>query len=135
MFLGTFQTRFSAIGRAILPKKFRQTLSNDQEIILTRGIDGCIWGFDKNEFEEQMSVQLQVPLTQQKGRKARRYLFSGAELVSLDAQSRFVIPTYLLQYAKVIDEIVIVGAGDHFEIWNPKLWEVELQDSERATHG
>lgn len=128
MFLGTYQTTFSGKGRIILPKRLREELIGN-EILITRGLDGCIWGFDKKAWEEEAKRQLDVSVTDQRGRQLRRYIFSAAQPSELDKQGRFVIPGVLLIYADIKDKVVVVGAGDHFEIWNPKKWKKVINGS------
>lgn len=123
MFLGEYQTNFTGHGRIILPKKFRQDVMEGKAIILSRGLEGCIWGFSLKDWEKEANKQLEIPVTDKSARDLRRYLFSAAELVNLDDQGRFVIPGKLLDYAKLKEGAVIIGAGDHFEIWNPNLWQ------------
>jgi len=123
MFLGTYKVRFSAAGRIVLPRKLRGELKSAQEIILTRGFDGGVWGFDKEEWERQALLQLEMPITEKKGRDIRRLLFSAAEAVELDKQGRFVIPEDLLAQGNLEDEICLIGAGDHFEVWNSSEWD------------
>jgi len=127
MFLGTYQTVFSGLNRVILPKKFRVELT-EGKVILTRGLDGCIWGFEKKGWEEQAQKQLAIPLTEKQGRDLRRYIFSEAEVAELDRQGRFVIPTRLLSFAGIKDVVILVGAGDHFEIWDEKKWSEETRN-------
>lgn len=122
MFLGNFRTRFTGLRRIVLPKKFREELKGDG-VILTKGIDGCIWGFSKKEWEAEAKKQLEVPVTDEKGRFLRRYLFASAQATELDYQGRFIIESSLIDFAQIKQEILIVGTGDHFEIWNPKKWE------------
>lgn len=123
MFLGEYRLQFSGQGRVVLPRKFREELKDSQEIILSRGIDGCIWGFEKDSWEEEAKRQLQNSITDKKARDLRRYLFSAAEAVSLDSQGRFVIPKILLKYAHLEGEVILIGTGDHFEIWNLESWQ------------
>ena len=123
MFLGTYLTYFSGKGRVILPKKLRGSLGKGHEVYLTKGLDGCVWGFDKRTWEKQAEMQLEIPITEKKGRDLRRLIFSGTELVELDLQGRFIIPIELLAYAKIKERVLLIGAGDHFEIWDPKAWE------------
>lgn len=123
VFLGEYQAKFTGQGRVILPKKFRQDLQDGQVIVLSRGFEGCIWGFSVEDFQKEADKQLTLTLTEEAGRQLRRYFFSAAESVKLDNQGRFVIPGGLLEYAGLQDEAVIVGAGDHFEIWNPEGWQ------------
>ncbi|MBI4040024.1 division/cell wall cluster transcriptional repressor MraZ [Candidatus Daviesbacteria bacterium] len=121
MFLGEYQLNFSGQGRVVLPKKIREDIGG-LEIVLSRGIDGCIWGFGLKGWEEQARAQLEISITDKEGRNLRRYLFSAAEKVRLDRQGRFIVPTPLLNFAGIKDGVVLVGAGDHFELWNISSW-------------
>lgn len=61
------------------------------------------------------------------GLKSRRKMFTGAEEVAIDAQGRIVIPESLLKYAEIKskddEEMMVIGAGDHLEIWDRKKWQ------------
>lgn len=122
MFLGEYYTKFSGKGRIILPKLMREELGKDREVVLTRGFEGCIFGFTKKGFEKEARKQVEVSTTEEKARYLRRYLFSGSVPAELDTQGRFIIPSALLTYAKIVNEVSIIGAGDHFEIWDIDLW-------------
>ena len=131
MFLGEYQTKFTGKGRIILPKIMRQELGEDKMIVLSRGFEGCIWGFSKRGFEEEARKQLEISSTEEKARYLRRYLFSSSVPAELDSQGRFVIPSALLTYAKAGREIVIIGCVDHFEVWNSKFWKKHLKIVEK----
>lgn len=130
MFLGTYQTVFSGKGRVVLPRKFRTELGRAHEVILTRGLDGCIWGFDKHRWEKEAKKQLEISVTEKEGRWLRRYIFSAAEGSGLDKQGRFVIPANLIDFAGIKNDVYLVGAGDHFELWDPDKWEEILKKGE-----
>lgn len=130
MFLGEYITNFSGKGRIVLPRKFRQELKG-KEVILSRGFEGCIWGFDISDFEVEAKKQLEVSATEERARLMRRYLFSGSESVELDNQGRIIIGSALLDYASVKGEVAVIGAGDHFEIWNSKTWKKHLEEIAR----
>lgn len=121
MFLGEYQTKFTGRGRVVLPKKFRLRLQGES-LVLSRGFEGCIWGFSRDDWEKEAEKQLLVSAADKQARDLRRYLFSAAEEVELDRQGRFIIPEPLRRYADLQEEVVLVGAGDHFEIWNPGNW-------------
>lgn len=127
MFLGEYRGKFSGKGRVILPKKLRDEIQGN-EIILSRGFEGCIWGFDQKIWKTEAEKQLEISATEERARYLRRYLFSGSESVELDSQGRFVIPSALLDYASVKEEVVIIGTGDHFEIWNNSNWKKHLKE-------
>ena len=126
MFLGEYKGKFTGQGRVILPKKLREGISGD-EIILSKGFEGCIWGFDKKVWEKEAEKQLEVSAVEEKARLLRRYLFASVATVELDEQGRFVIPSSLLDYASLTKEVVIIGAGDHFEVWNIEQWVKQLK--------
>ncbi len=121
MFLGEYNANFSGQGRIILPKKFRQELKGKQ-IILSRGFEQCIFGFAAPDWEKEAARELETPITNREARDLRRYLFSAAEEVELDDQGRIVIPKPLLEYAVLKGGVIIIGAGDHLEIWNLEKW-------------
>lgn len=122
MFLGSYRSSFDEQSRRIaLPKKLRDYLAT-REIILSYGFDRCIFGFDTKSWEKESEKQLSSSITDRSARDLRRFFFSSAELVKLDNQGRFVIPGDLLRYAQIKSPIVI-GAGDHFEIWEDVNWE------------
>ena len=123
MFLGSYRPSFDLNSRRIaLPKKIREYLKSN-EIILSFGFEKCIFGFDTQTWQKQSEKQLDRPITDRDARDIRRFFFATAEHIRLDDQGRFVIPGQLLEYAEVKSPIII-GAGDHFEIWNEATWEV-----------
>ena len=122
MFLGSWEPSFNSISRRIaLPKKIREYLATS-EIILSFGFEKCIFGFDIQSWEKESAERLSEPLTDRSSRDLRRLFFSTAEFVRFDDQGRFVIPSNLLEYAQIKNP-KIIGAGDHFEIWDEGEWE------------
>ena len=121
MFLGSYEPSFDLISRRLaLPKKIRDYLATS-EVILTFGFEKCIFGFDTKSWEKESKKQLEHPLTDRDARHTRRFFFAAAERVTVDSQGRIVIPGDLLNWAK-IKKPIIIGAGDHFEIWDFKNW-------------
>jgi len=131
VFLGSWEPSFDKISRRIaLPKKIRDYLATS-EIILSFGFEKCLFGFDSKSWEKESTRQLELPLTQRSSRDIRRFFFSTATIVKLDDQGRFVIPGDLLQYAQIRIPIII-GAGDHFEIWNKIDWNKQFRRLKRG---
>lgn len=126
MFLGRYITYFSGKNRLVLPKKFRQELGNEITFYLIQGQDGEIWGFRTSEWQYEASLRLALPLTDAEGRKARRSFFGLAEECQLDSQGRFIISQDLVDYAGISIEILMIGAGDHFEIWQKEKFEQNI---------
>lgn len=132
MFLGKFNTTFSGKGRIVLPKKFRQEVA-DGVIYLIEGFDGGIWGFNTDVWSKEAGKRLQEDLISTVGRRERRTFFSTAEICVLDGQGRFILPEGMVERANLTEQILIVGTGDHFEIWEPAEYEKVLENYAVAT--
>jgi len=129
VFVGEYQIKFLGKGRIALPKRIRGLLSGNK-VVLTRGFENCIFGYEKKTWEEASKKQIEMPITEEKGRAIRRYLFSGAMVAKFDSQGRVVIPQFLLDYARIETSVTVVGAGDHFEIWKQDSWQKQLNSLE-----
>lgn len=122
MFLGEYKHNLTKGNRLALPSKIRAEIEMN-EIVLARGFEACILGYQKSTWEEMSKAELTKPVSEEEARKIRRQLFPGAILIEIDQQGRVVIPKNLLDYAKIKVTAVVIGAGDHFEIWEESTWE------------
>lgn len=126
MFLGSWEPSFDkSLRRVALPKKIRDYLAKS-EIVLSFGFERCLFGFDTKAWAKEATKQTDLPIIDKSARDIRRFFFSSATVVKLDDQGRFVIPNALLQYAQIAKPIII-GAGDHFEIWDDSVWKEEFE--------
>lgn len=121
LFLGEYSHTLDERGRVTLPRKIRQEIE-EREVILAKGFDPCIFGFDRGSWEKEAGKHLETPVTDESARKLRRYLFSGAQKAEIDKLGRILLPAQLKEYASINNLVVIVGAGDHFEIWEEEKW-------------
>ncbi len=121
MFLGTFTPKLLGNSQLVLPAKIRASLEGDSAIITT-GFDQCLYGFSPTDWEKIALVELSKPLSTAEGRAVRRAIFAAAEEITIDGQGRFVLSETLRKYAGIISEILVIGAGDHFEIWDKDQW-------------
>lgn len=46
-------------------------------------------------------------------------LFADARQLAFDVTGRVVIPSDMLEHAKITDSALFVGRGNSFQIWNP----------------
>ncbi len=121
VFFGEYLVSFTAPGRVVLPKKIRELIKGDS-FIVTKGFDFCLAGYDKEDWEERSKELLKVSLLDKENIEKRRFLFSSTMYLDIDDQGRFVIPKSLLSFIGIQDKALIIGVGDHFEIWNPEKW-------------
>lgn len=121
LFLGEYEHSLDDRGRVTLPRKIRQEITGE-EIVLARGYEGCIFGFDKESWVREAGKHLDTPVTDEKGRQVRRYLFAGAQQVEIDKLGRILLPAQLKAHGGIGHEVKVIGAGDHFEIWDVLRW-------------
>ncbi|MEK7543824.1 MAG: division/cell wall cluster transcriptional repressor MraZ [Patescibacteria group bacterium] len=122
LFLGEYDHSLDDRGRVTLPRKIRQEIE-ERELVLAKGFEPCIFGFDRESWEREAAKHLDTPVTNEEGRKIRRYMFAGAQKSEIDKLGRILLPAQLKDYASIAREIMVIGAGDHFEIWDRIRWE------------
>ncbi len=122
VFYGEYSVSFTAPGRIILPKKLRELLKGNT-FILSKGFDFCLAGYDKEDWEQKAKTLLDVSLLERENLEKRRFLFSSAVYLDIDDQGRFVMPRNLMIHAGFKNKVLIIGVGDHFEIWKQEKWE------------
>ncbi len=128
MYLGSYKTEFNGKNRLILPKRFRRELGSDDKFYVFLAENGEIWGFDQTNWVKQTENVLNIPLSSEEGRVEWLKFFSGADECILDSQGRFILAQEFASQVHLGKSVLIVGAGDHFEIWNPKDWEKVLKN-------
>jgi MraZ protein len=120
MFLGEYRHNLDYKGRVAVPKKFREALVGGA--ILTKGLDGCLFLYSRREWEQLTARLKELPVTQSDTRAFERYLFGGAAEVEFDSLGRIKIPEYLLTYAAIRKEAILVGILERIEIWSMQRW-------------
>ncbi len=120
MLIGEYEHSLDVKGRLILPAKIREDMGD--KFIVTKGLDGCLFGFSQTEwvsFEEKLKT---LPLTNKNARDFVRFFLSGATECEIDKQGRFLITSNLREYATLEKDAVIIGVGTRIEIWNKEKW-------------
>ena len=120
MLIGEYEHSLDTKGRLIMPAKIREDIG--EKFIITKGLDGCLFGFSQNEwtnFEEKLKT---LPLTNKNARDFVRFFLSGAIECEIDKQGRFLIAGNLREYATMEKEVIIIGVGTRIEIWNKEKW-------------
>ncbi len=122
MLLGEFPCTTDKEGRLSVPEPFRADLAAG--LILTRGIDRCLWGLPRHVWEELTAkVQARHPLTNRDARSFARLIYAQAMACAPDAHDTIPLPDSLRGYAGIEDQAIWVGLGDYVEIWSPERWQ------------
>lgn len=120
MFMGEYSHSLDEKGRIIVPSKFRESLGD--RFVVTLGLDGCLFGYPLDKWEEFVEKLKQLPGNKE-GRQLQRYFLACATECETDKQGRTLIPAKLRENASIEKEIVFVGVLDKIEIWSKEKWE------------
>lgn len=123
MFLGEFEHSIDSKGRLTIPAKFKEQLAGG--IVITRGLDGCLWAFSREEWQKVSERITNLPMANTEARRFTRFMFSSASESIPDRNGRVIIPQNLLQHANIDREVVVAGVMNKIEIWNPERWQEE----------
>ena len=133
MFLGEFEHTIDDKGRITIPAKFRERLAAG--LIVTTGIDSCLWLYPLEEWKALATEISALPLTDPRTREFRRQVFAGAADAVPDKQGRVKLPPFLRKYANIDNQAIITGLYDHCEIWAPEIWRERQERSHNDPEG
>ncbi len=120
MFLGEYTHTLDEKGRLTLPARWREQLG--LSVVITRGLDQCLFVFPADKFETIAREIDQLGFSKSDARALSRHLFAKATDVEPDKQGRIIIDRTLRDFAGIDTEAVIVGVHNRIEIWNPERY-------------
>ena len=128
MLLGEHDHSLDDKNRLTLPAKLREQLGD--EVVITRGLDGCLSVYSKAAFELLAQRMGTLDPFSRETRTMQRYFFTGSPPLELDRQGRMVIPANLLERAGIGREVTVAGVYDHLEIWDRVKWREQMREAE-----
>ena len=120
MFMGQYSHNVDLKGRIIIPAKFREELGN--VIVVTRGLDGCLSVYTQKQWQTIYEQLIKLPSTKKESRMYVRTFMANAAECEFDQQGRILLPRALIQAALITKECIVIGSGDHIEIWSKQRW-------------
>jgi MraZ protein len=129
MLLGEYEHTLDDKNRLTLPAKVRQALGGG--VVVTRGMDGCLFVFTREAWDEFVVARLQGlnPFSRE-ARQMSRFMFAGATETEVDKQGRIMLPPALIDHAALGHDVVVAGVRDHVEIWDRAAWRKQLKEVE-----
>ncbi|MCL4445386.1 MAG: hypothetical protein M1134_00705 [Actinobacteria bacterium] len=127
-FVGRYEHSLDAKGRVILPSKFRAAFEKGG--YLSENREGCLALWTIGEFERQMAVMQESSLLSRVQRNRARLWAASSYEVDIDRQGRMPIPAHLREFASLVGDVLIHGAIDRVELWNPASWEERVKPEE-----
>ena len=132
VFTGTYQRALDGKLRVLLPKRLRSSLPTASNLYLTPGTDHCLELHTDESLTELALRANQSSAGSRNVRSFARLFYARAEQCDIDKQGRIRIPGSLAKLADLEKEIVFIGVGFHWELWNLELWEKYLSQNDAA---
>ena len=126
MFISSYENKLDKKGRVSVPAPFRTHLNS-------KGYSGFVSypSFNHNALEgcsqdriEKLSNTIDTlnPFEEKRDYFATAIL-SESIILNFDTEGRVTIPEKLMKHAKIKKDILFVGLGKTFQIWDPNLFE------------
>ena len=107
MLMGEYKHNIDSKGRLIVPAKFRDNLGDS--FIVTRGLDGCLFGYPLQAWQELEEKLKKLPLAKKEARQFTRFFYSGAVECTLDKQGRINLPQTLMEHAALLKTATLLA--------------------------
>lgn len=116
-----------------MSKKKRDRLGPD--FVLTLGSLSCLELYPQVRFAQRLSEIFDGAAINPDRDDFLRQQFNVAEDdLNFDAQGRVVIPGRIRRAADLPDKVLVIGCGDHCEIWDPARYKRYQEEAEAFEH-
>jgi len=117
VYQGASALSLDAKGRMSIPARHRDALALQSEgrVTLTRHPHGCLLLFPRSVWEQHREQISNWPMS---ARAWQRIFLGSASDVEMDSAGRILIAPELRDAAALSREVMLLGMGSHFEIWD-----------------
>ena len=115
--IGKYSARLDEKNRLIVPAKLREELG--EQFVVTLGVNcghRCLTVYTAAEWKTLSDNFNALSISQRGG--ATSLIFMNAAECTPDKQFRFSLTSFLLDYAGIDREVMVVGRAGQAEIWN-----------------
>lgn len=123
MFQGSSALSLDAKGRMTIPTRHRDHLlaAHSGYLTLTRHPDGCLILYPRSTWEQKRELIAALPMS---ARALQRLMLGSAQDVDIDSVGRILIRPELRQVAGLEKNVMLLGLGGHFELWDAQQLEL-----------
>ena len=130
MFRGATNLSMDVKGRLAVPAKHRDALLTQSagNVVLTAHPHGCLLLYPQPAWEPIQAKMMALSSFDNQSSSLQRLLVGYAEDITVDAAGRLLISPTLREFAGLEKEVMLVGQGSHFEMWNMQAWHKQLKN-------
>ena len=114
-----------------MPTRHRDVLSATAagQLTITKHPHGCLMVFPRPEWEKFRERIAQLPMSAQWW---KRIFLGNAMDVDMDATGRVLVSPELRQAAGLTRDVMLLGMGQHFELWDKTTYEAKEAEAMQA---
>ena len=131
MFQGASSLSLDGKGRLAVPTRHRDVLgaTANNQLTITRHPHGCLMIFPRPEWEKFRDRIAALPISAQWW---NRIFLGNAMDVELDGTGRILVSPELRAAAGIEKETMLLGMGNHFELWDKAIYEAKEAEALRG---
>ena len=118
MFFGHYEHSLDEKGRLLLPKKIKEELKDNSPLYVLKGFEGCLSVYRQDEFLKLCEECEKISFNKKNSRSYLRAVLSSVIELTIDKVNRIQLPKDVLSRYQISKNVIIIGVGDHFEIWD-----------------
>ncbi len=128
MFRGATSLNMDAKGRLAVPSRHRDALMAQSagQLVLTAHPHRCLLLYPQPAWEPIQAKVMSLSSFDRQSSALQRLLVGYAEDSLLDAAGRLLISPALREFAGLEKQVMLVGQGSHFELWQAEAWKTQL---------
>jgi MraZ protein len=129
VFQGANQINLDAKGRMAVPARVRDPLTQGGtvKLVLTAHPEGCVLLYPEPAWEPIRAKVMAFPSLDRQSNLWKRLLVGFAQDTEPDSAGRLLVPPELRDFAQITRQVMLVGQGSHFEIWDLEQWKKQLE--------
>lgn len=118
MYFGNYEHSLDNKGRLLIPRQLKAGLSEGSKLYIMKGYEGCLSVYNESEFAKLVEECSSLSYHKKNSRAYLRLMLSSVTELVVDKVGRVQIPTSTLTKFQISRQVIIIGVGDHFEIWD-----------------
>lgn len=124
MFRGATQITLDAKGRLAVPARYRERVLArcEGQLICTVDQDHCLLLYPLPDWEDIERKLMRLSSFNQSTRRLQRLMVGYASELEMDGHGRVLIPRELREFAGLDRQVMLLGQGNKFEIWDEQRW-------------
>ena len=128
MFFGNYSHSLDEKGRLVIPKKMREELGN--KIFIMKGFDGALAIYQESAYSRVMEELEKYSFNKKENRDYLRLKLASIVDLDVDKMGRVQLPVAILGKYHINKDVIVLGAGDHIEVWDKDRYEEYMSSIE-----